>query len=67
MRDDVSSLQRKARYERTSDRRKQGHTVKVSERKCRVCGKDPSPNRFFCKACHYVVSIAFAPDAAGMC
>lgn len=27
------------------------------KRRCRVCGKDPWPNRFFCKRCHSAVSI----------
>lgn len=29
--------------------------VKKNGRRCRRCGKDPSPNWFWCPACHYVV------------
>ena len=28
------------------------HGKKKSGRSCRVCGKDPAPNYFFCRACH---------------
>lgn len=26
-----------------------------SNRKCKICGKDPHPNYFFCPACHHRV------------
>lgn len=26
-------------------------------RKCRICGKDPYPNYFFCRACHHKISV----------
>ena len=26
------------------------------KRTCRICGKDPYPNYFFCPSCHYKVS-----------
>ncbi|CAB5079404.1 hypothetical protein D3OALGA1CA_1587 [Olavius algarvensis associated proteobacterium Delta 3] len=32
--------------------RKKKHGKKKSGRSCRVCGKDPAPNYFFCRACH---------------
>lgn len=33
-----------------------GKKRKATGRKCRACGKDPAPNRFFCKVCHGRVS-----------
>lgn len=30
-----------------------------TKRTCRVCGENPWPNRFFCRACHDYVSSAF--------
>lgn len=27
-----------------------------SNRTCRICGKDPYPNYFFCPSCHHKVS-----------
>ncbi|AOY57941.1 MULTISPECIES: hypothetical protein [Desulfococcus] len=29
---------------------------KKSARKCKICGKDPSPNYFYCPSCHHRVS-----------
>ena len=29
---------------------------KKSTRKCKICGKDPSPNYFYCPSCHHRVS-----------
>jgi len=29
---------------------------KKSGRTCKYCGKDPSPNYFYCPACHHKVS-----------
>lgn len=28
-----------------------------SGRKCRICGKDPSPNYFYCRSCHHKIEI----------
>ena len=29
---------------------------KKPARKCKICGKDPSPNYFYCPSCHHRVS-----------
>ena len=29
---------------------------KKTARKCKICGKDPSPNYFYCPSCHHRVS-----------
>jgi len=29
---------------------------KKPARKCRMCGKDPAPNYFYCPSCHHRVS-----------
>jgi len=42
--------QRKNRYK--SYKR---HKKNISGRKCRICGKDPYPNYFFCPGCHHKI------------
>ncbi len=34
----------------------------VSGRSCRLCGKDPHPNYFYCPGCHHRISTAAAED-----
>lgn len=34
-----------------------------SGRKCKICGKDASPNYFFCPSCHYRVCRATEGDS----
>jgi uncharacterized OB-fold protein len=29
---------------------------KMSKRSCRLCGKDPFPNYFFCPSCHHRIT-----------
>ena len=42
--------QRKKKYIRSVKRRI------PSGRKCKICGKDASPNYFYCTPCHYRIS-----------
>jgi hypothetical protein len=37
----------------------------VSNRSCRICGKDPHPNYFYCPACHHRVSSSGEDDSGG--
>jgi uncharacterized OB-fold protein len=30
--------------------------IKPSGRRCKICGKDPYPNYFYCPACHHKVT-----------
>lgn len=34
----------------------------VSNRSCRICGKDPHPNYFYCPACHHRISASGEGD-----
>lgn len=34
-------------------RRSVRNSKKMSKRSCRLCGRDPSPNYFFCPGCHH--------------
>ena len=34
-----------------------------SGRKCKICGKDPYPNYFFCPACHHKIDSYEEGDA----
>jgi transcriptional regulator with XRE-family HTH domain len=40
-------------------------TVRRSGRRCRKCGCDPAPNRWFCKVCHPLVSAFYSPHEQG--
>lgn len=43
-------IHRKKKYIRSIKRRT------PSGRKCKICGKDASPNYFYCPPCHYRIS-----------
>ena len=38
---------------------RQGIERTATARKCRRCGKDPAPNRFYCPSCHGPASDAY--------
>jgi uncharacterized OB-fold protein len=42
----------------TPKNKPQGHKkkIKLPGRKCKMCGKDPYPNYFYCPTCHHKVS-----------
>lgn len=56
---EADKLQNKARPKRTQrkNRYKSYKRLKKisSGRKCRICGKDPYPNYFFCPGCHHKI------------
>ena len=48
---------RKALTDRKKKKRYSTRKKKVkSGRTCRICGKDPYPNYFYCPSCHHKVS-----------
>jgi uncharacterized OB-fold protein len=38
----------------------------VSGRKCKICGKDASPNYFFCPPCHYRINAVEETDVSNI-
>jgi uncharacterized OB-fold protein len=46
-------MQKKVKKERRRQIKKKNNTGK----KCKICGKDPYPNYFFCPACHHKISV----------
>ncbi|MFC1515353.1 hypothetical protein ACFL7E_01195 [Thermodesulfobacteriota bacterium] len=54
---DVFRTQSRKRGAKRKNEYKKFRKKKIpSGRTCKVCGKDPAPNYFFCPSCHYRVS-----------
>lgn len=51
---DVCRDHREPQVAKPKYRTKSSRTRKrKSSRKCKICGKDPYPNYFFCQSCHH--------------